>query len=80
MTQFWTAIIWGAGFSLGANVGVFVFVFIFTASRKVSDGVKTQRDVNERSIAALERRNEIGCEMVQSLTRLAEAAERTNEE
>lgn len=76
--MFWQACVWGLGVSLGASVGLMVFVVAVTLWKMTTESqvVKQMRDVNEASLAALLRRNELSEEQVDCLRRIAAATER----
>lgn len=76
MTTFLTALVWGLGVSLGASVGFMVFVLLF-GFYKDKTGQRA-KEINEESVAALKRRNELTGYQVAALERIADTMEETN--
>ena len=75
--MFWTALVCGVGGSLGACVGLIAFVFLLEASRKWSGATAAVNNLNERTLAELKIRNEIGAQQTVHLQRIANAIETT---
>lgn len=72
----WTAFTWGLGLSCGAAVGLLVLLAGLVLVGWVLPDKHGTRKVNEQSLVALSRRNEIGMEQVEVLERIATAVER----
>lgn len=75
--MFWTAVVWGLGVSLGASVGMMTFVMLATGLRllTMTKAAKTVAEINELSLAALNRRNELTEDQNAMLLRIAVCCE-----
>lgn len=71
--MFWTALICGAGGSLGACVGLIAFTLMF-GLLKTKD--TTAKDYAERSLVALLDRNRLAAEMIDRLDMIAASIDR----
>ena len=75
--MFWTAFVWGLGASLGASVGLMSFVVLkclWDMATKTKAAMRLN-EINELSIAALTRRNELTEQQIEHLGVIAMAME-----
>ena len=80
MTTLLVAFLWGLGTSTGAGIGLLAYAALKASIDSCTGaGVAYQSTVetNNRSTAALVRRNELGLQEVETLERIAAALERT---
>jgi hypothetical protein len=73
--MFWTAVVYGAGASLGACVGLFVFALMVGAL--LSSTKTDNRKIAEESLEALRERNQLGLSMLGHMEMIAAAIERS---
>jgi len=73
--MFWTAFIWGIGVSSGACFGLLMFFVLKTVLDWLMNTKQYKRleDYNERSVAALTRRNLLTEKQIDELARIADA-------
>jgi hypothetical protein len=71
--EFVSGLLWGSGISLGFCVGLVTWAIVKAGMDKVLGVSRTVRDINERSIAALERRNELTVETNNAIWAVVEA-------
>lgn len=74
MATFFTALVWGLGVSLGA---VTPLIAMILALRWFAEGGERDK-ATERSVTALEARNELSGQQVAALRRIAETMEEAN--
>ena len=75
--MFWTAVIWGLGVSCGASIGTMGFVVVMAVWNWLTktEIAKRANEINELSIAALSKRNDISEEANVLMGRMAAVME-----
>ncbi|QEF98185.1 hypothetical protein Mal15_22340 [Stieleria maiorica] len=75
MTTFFTAMLWGAGVSTGMTLGVVGWFVTIELCKWLRGDTKAKRqtdDHNERALAELKRRNEIGEAQLECMESIAD--------
>lgn len=74
--MFWTAFLWGVGVSCGASVGILLLLVMWSLLNWFVGTASKATGINEKSLEALIRRNELSEEQVEQMRFLVTAAER----
>lgn len=82
VSMFWTAFTWGLGASLGASFGLMCYVVMKRLWDWATNTKATKRvaEINELSLAALDRRNDLTELQIEKLDNICVSMEYANQE